>query len=62
MSVRLSDSSTLRLLRQVATIKNNLGVNLAAMRHLARSNKAATAVMGDDLELPTQPSKRLKET
>lgn len=46
---------------QVAYIKDNLGVNLAAMRHLARCNKTATSVMGDDFQIPTQPSKRLKE-
>lgn len=50
------------LTAQVASIKDTLGVNLAAMRQLARSNKASASVMGDDVEAPTQPSKRLKES
>jgi hypothetical protein len=44
-------------LPQVRGLKDTIGFNLAAMRHLARAHKSATAVMGDD-EPELRPAKR----
>jgi hypothetical protein len=41
----------------VRGLKDTIGYNLAAMRHLSRVHKSATAVMGDD-EVELRPAKR----
>lgn len=38
-------------------MKDTIGYNLAAMRHLSRVHKSATAVMGDD-EVELRPAKQ----
>lgn len=43
---------------QVRGLKDTLGFNLAAMRHLTRAHKSATAVMGDDEPDAVRPVKR----
>ena len=45
------------VLAQVRGLKDTIGYNLAAMRHLSRVHKSATAVMGDD-EVELRPAKR----
>lgn len=42
---------------QVRGVKDTIGYNLAAMRHLSRVHKSATAVMGDD-EVELRPAKQ----
>jgi hypothetical protein len=42
---------------QVRGLKDTIGYNLAAMRHLSRVHKSATAVMGDDA-VELRPAKR----
>ncbi len=42
---------------QVRGLKDTIGYNLAAMRHLSRVHKSSTAVMGDD-EPELRPAKR----
>lgn len=42
-------------------LKDTLGFNLAAMRHLARSHKAATTVMGEEEADAARPVKRRRQ-
>jgi len=46
---------------QVRGLKDTLGFNLAAMRHLARTHKSATAVMGEEEADAARPVKRRRE-
>ena len=46
---------------QVGALKDTLGFNMAAMRHLARTSQSANAVMGGETDAVRQPSKRLRD-
>lgn len=60
-SARSQHRGGLGVVVQVGTLKDTLGFNLAAMRHLSRTSLTANAVMGDDGDTARQPSKRLRE-